>query len=212
MKLPLKEPLAPRYLYISEDNVVHVLMPVVSGTHIGLDNTCKAVLSLQEFFGKGANSNQKATLKGELLAYQEALKNDLSLLGEDNALLAQPKKERLIQVNAYLEVIKTLEKHSELDCLNQAFPNYPRPLEGLMQNRETSNLYSIVLHPTNEDGYLRSEAAKPIFSVAHQSVARNIHTSVSALQQALIRAYTPLRYEIGFRSGSDPRGISANTR
>src|SRR3990167_9495764 len=193
MKLPLKEPIQSKYLYISPDNIVQVLIPVVSGTSIGLDNTCKAVYSLQEFFGKGSNSNQKATLKGELLAYKEALENDLSLLGEDNALLAQPKKERLTQINAYLEVIKTLEKHSELDCLNQGFPSYPRPLEGLMQNRKTSNLYSMVLHPTNEDGYLRSEAAKPIFSVAHRSVARNIHTSVSALQQALIRAYTPLR-------------------
>jgi hypothetical protein len=194
MKLPLKEPIQAKYLYISPDNIVHVLMPVVSGTNIGLDNTCKAVYSLQEFFGKGSNSNQKATLKGELLAYKEALESDLHLLGAD-ALLSAQKKERLAQINAYLGVVAQLEKHSELDCLNQGFPSYPRPLEAIMQDRATSNLHSMVLRPTAEDGYLRSEAANPIFSVAHKSVARNKDTTVSKLQQALINAYAPLRYE-----------------
>ena len=196
MKLLLKEPVFAKYLYVSPDNVVHVFMPVVSGTFIGLDNTCKAVFALQEFFGKGRNSNEKATLKSELLAYQEALESDLSLLGEDYPLLTQQKQKRLTQINAYLEVIKQLEKHPELDCLNTGFPIYPRPLEGLMQDRATSNLYSIVLRPTDEDGYLRSEAANPIFSVAHRSIARNRDTSISPLQQVLIREYTPLRYEI----------------
>ena len=196
MKLPLKEPVFANYLYVSPDNVVQVLMPVVSGTNIGLDNTCKAVLALQEFFGKGNNSNQKATLKVKLLAYQEALESDLSLLGEYDALLTQQKQERLTQINAYLEVIKQLEKHRELDCLNAGFPSYPRPLEELMQNRASSNLYSMVLRPTVEDGYLRCEAANPIFRVAHKSVAIGGETSISLLQQAFIRAYTPLRYEI----------------
>ncbi len=194
MKLPLKEPLSGRYLYISEDNIVHVLMPVVSGTWIGLDNTCKAVYSLQEFFGKGSNSNQKATLKGELLKYKEALESDISLLNKD-ALLTKQKQERLTQINAYLKVITALENHKELECLKQNYPSYPRPLEALMQNRETSNLYSMVLRPTEEDGYLRSEAANPVFSVAHMSVARNIKESVSSLQQALIKAYMPLTYK-----------------
>lgn len=194
MKLPLKEPIQAKYLYISPDNIVQVLMPVVSGTSIGLDNTCKAVYSLQEFFGKGSNSNQKATLKGELLAYKEALESDLHLLGAD-ALLSAQKQERLTQINAYLEVLTQLEKHSELDCLNQGFPSYPRPLEAIMQDRATSNLHSMVLRPTAEDGYLRSEAANPIFSVAHKSVARNRDTTVSKLQQALLNAYAPLRYE-----------------
>jgi hypothetical protein len=194
MKLPLKEPLSARYLYVSPDNIVHVFMPVVSGTSIGLDNTCKAVYSLQEFFGKGSNSNKKVTLEGELLAYKEALESDLSLLGADSELSAQ-KQERLSQIQAYLEVIAALEKHRELDCLNSGFPSYPRPLESLMQDRSHSNLYSMVLRPSAEDGYLRTEAANPIFSVAHKSVARGIEGVSSTLQQALIKAYFPLNYE-----------------
>ncbi len=195
MQLPLKEPIFAKYLYVSPDNVVHVFMPVVSGTDIGLDNTCKAVYALQEFFGKGSNSNVKATIKGELLAYKEALENDLELLRTDAAALAQQKFERLVQINAYLAVVTQLENHQELNCLNQGFPSYPRPLYDLMQDRTTSNLYSMVLRPTAEDGYLRTEAANPIFSVAHRSVARNIGDVVSPLQQALIEAYRPLRYE-----------------
>ena len=62
MKISLQEPFFAKYLSIDTDNTVHVFMPVVSGTEIGLDKTCKAVYSLQEFFGKGGNSNKKATI------------------------------------------------------------------------------------------------------------------------------------------------------
>nr|UVT38018.1 hypothetical protein cemce18_00014 [uncultured bacterium] len=169
-------------------------MPIVGGTSIGTDNTCKAVYSLQEFFGKGSNSNLKTTLKSELLAYQEALEYDLSLL-EALTPLAQQKQERLMQIKAYLEVLRHLEKHEELDCLNSGFPSYPRPLESMMQNRERANVYSMILRPTDEDGYLRLEAANPVFSVAHKSVARNIMATESPLQKALIQAYSPLNLE-----------------
>lgn len=194
IELPLREPRNPRYLYLGPDNTLHVFMPIVGGTSIGTDNTCKAVYSLQEFFGKGSNSNLKTTLKGELLTYQEALEHDLGLLGSET-LLAQQKQERLTQINAYLEVLNNLEHHSELDCLNSGFPSYPRPLESMMQSRKQANVYSMVLRPTEEDGYLRLEATNPVFSVAHKSVARNIMTTVSPLQEALIKAYTPLRLE-----------------
>ena len=194
MKLPLQEPLSARYLYISPENRVHIFMPIVSGTTIGLDNTCKAVYSLQEFFNKGSNSNKKASLKAELLAYQEALESDISLLGADLPG-CKPKQERLAQIKMYLEVLTRIEKHQELNCLNSGFPSYPRPVEDLMQDSAASNLYSIVLRPTDQDGYLRTEAANPIFSVAHRSVTRNIGEVASPLQQELIKAYTPLTFE-----------------
>ncbi|MFI4962245.1 MAG: SidC, partial [Legionellales bacterium] len=194
MKLPLKERSLAKYLYISPENTVHVFMPIVSGTDIGLDNTCRAVYSLQEFWNKGSNSNKKTSIKGELLEYKADLESDLSLLGAGTPL-ARQKQERLIQINAYLKVTTHLEQHKELNCLNGSFPSYPRPLEALMQARATSNLYSLILHPTNEDGYLRLETANPIFSVAHKSVARGITNSASQLQQALIAAYKPLTYE-----------------
>ena len=63
MKLPLKEPVFAKYLYVSPDNVVHVLMPVVSGTTIGLDNTCKAVFALQEFLVRAVIQTKRLLLK-----------------------------------------------------------------------------------------------------------------------------------------------------
>lgn len=194
IELPLREPRNPQYLYIGPENTLHVFMPIVGGTSIGTDNTCKAVYSLQAFFGKGSNSNLKTTLKSELLAYQEALEYDLSLL-EALTPLAKQKQERLMQIKAYLEVLRHLEQHEELNCLNSGFPSYPRPLESMMQSRESANVYSMILRPTEEDGYLRLEAANPVFSVAHKSVARNITATVSPLQKALIQAYSPLNLE-----------------
>jgi len=193
MKLPLKEPLSARYLYVSPENIVHVFMPIVSGTSIGLDNTCKAVFALQEFFNKGSNSNKKSSLKGELLAYKEALESDISLL-EAHSELAQQKQERLNQIDAYIKVFTALEKHQELACLDTSFPSYPRPLEGMMQDRNTSNLYSMVLRPSEQDGYLRSEGANPIFHVAHRSVSRQIGEVESLLQKSLIATYTSLTF------------------
>jgi hypothetical protein len=193
MKLPLKEPLSARYLYLSPENIVHIFMPIVSGTTIGLDNTCKAVYALQEFFDKGSNSNKKASLKEELLSYKEALENDISLLTAQPAL-TEEKTERLKQIEAYLKVLGLVEKHPELNCLNTGFPNYPRPLEGIMQDRATSNLYSMVLRPQEQDGYLRTEGVNPIFRVAHKSASRNIEQAESQLQKALIKAYSPLTF------------------
>jgi hypothetical protein len=193
MKLPLKEPLYARYLYLSPENILHIFMPIVSGTTIGLDNTCKAVYALQEFFDKGHNANEKTSLKTELLAYKEALITDISLL-EALSLPSLQKKERLSQVDAYLKVLKLVETHPELNCLNSGFPSYPRPLEGMMQDRTTSNLYSMILRPKEQDGYLRTEGINPIFRVAHKSVSRNIEHTESQLQKALINAFIPLTF------------------
>ena len=61
MKIPLTEPTYSRYIYINpKTNQLHLLMPIVSGETIGLDNTCKSVFALQEFFGKTRDVNQRA--------------------------------------------------------------------------------------------------------------------------------------------------------
>lgn len=76
MRIPLTEPTFCRYIYINPDtNIVHLMMPVVSGTSIGLDNTCKSVASLQEFFGK--RRGQQIVALNELKSYKERLLLDL---------------------------------------------------------------------------------------------------------------------------------------
>ena len=95
LQLTLKEPSYSPYLYINpETNVVHLLLPIMSSTQdadmeIGLDNTCKSVYSLQEFFGY-AGSNQQREALGALCSYQEALEHDLLLpLDEAQKILEQ---------------------------------------------------------------------------------------------------------------------------
>ena len=71
MLIPLTEPTSPRYIYVNPtNNLVHLMMPVVSGTDIGLDNTCKSVYALQEFFGK-SERRQQVTVLNELTHYKE---------------------------------------------------------------------------------------------------------------------------------------------
>ena len=161
MEFPLTEPSTPRYLYINpKTNTVHVLMPVVSGVQIGLDNTCKSVSSLQEFFGKSRAVHQRA-IQDELNAYKKALEFDMSLLAEESALKTQ-KEARLLQINQYIETIDTVLNTDVLNTLNLAFPEYPAPLQAMMKEKAV-NLYSRVLRPKEMDGFLRF--VNPVFSV-----------------------------------------------
>lgn len=103
IRIPFREPISARYLYIDpKNNRVHVLVPLVSGTEIGLDNTCKAVYALQEFFGKSLDAKAVSILSS-LRSYQEALQFDIGLLGEDSALMEE-KTLRLEQVERYIIV------------------------------------------------------------------------------------------------------------
>lgn len=54
-------------------------MPIMSGTEIGLDNTCKSVYSLQEFFGL-AGSNQQSAAIAILSDYKAALAFDVKYM------------------------------------------------------------------------------------------------------------------------------------
>ena len=161
MLIPLTEPTAPRYIYINPvTNRVHLLLPVVSGKTIGLDNTCKGVSSSQEFFGKSSNLKQKTALN-ELIHYKDALAFDLSLLASDSSL-KQPKEERLQQINNYIAAIEGVQSNRKLNTLNGEFPAYPVPLKTVMQE-EQSNLYTMHLRPEVQDVNLRS--INPVFSL-----------------------------------------------
>jgi hypothetical protein len=161
MLIPFTEPTAPRHIYLNPvTNRLHVLLPVVSGSQIGLDNTCKSVFVLQEFFGKSRDVNQRAVLD-ELTAYQNALTFDMSLMAEHSELKIK-KQERMEQIERYIDVLNTVLRSNVLDSLNQVFPEYPAPLQELMKN-ETSNLYSMVLRPKELDNLTRS--VNPVFSL-----------------------------------------------
>lgn len=181
MKIPFTEPTAPRYIYLNpETNMLHVLLPVVSGSQIGLDNTCKSVYGLQEFFGKSRDVRQRAVLD-ELKAYENALEFDISLLSEESEL--KPKKqERLAQIKHYRATLETVLNSKVLDLLNQVFPEYPAPLQELMK-KENSNLYSMVLRPKEKDNFLRS--VNPVFSLKREEGASLFYQTLSDAYQGV---------------------------
>ena len=75
MELLCQEPQFSPYLYVNpEDNRVHLMLPIVSGDQIGLDNTCKTVQEMQKFFGLTSTSaTMQNSALAELKKYKKAL-------------------------------------------------------------------------------------------------------------------------------------------
>ena len=196
IQLALKELSYSPYLYINpETNVVHLLLPIMSSTQdadmeIGLDNTCKSVYSLQEFFGYAGSNRQREAL-GALRSYQEALEYDL-MLPLDEALRAD-KTSRLAQIKTYINILSRVQKEeSILGVLKQGFPSYPEPLERLMSHA-SSNLHTIILRPAEQDSYLRTTAITPDFSLPHSRLVNGQRVEQpSKLYDALRERYKDL--------------------
>ncbi len=168
MKLSYIEPSSPRYVYINpKTNQVHLLMPIMSGTEIGLDNTCKAVYSLQEFFGLLGTNKENSAVES-LEAYKSALIFDLKYMSESAEKNA--KKDRLSQIETYLQILKELQQAPQItEPLMKRFPMYPKPLERLMKEA-SSNLHRIILRPFEQDIQLRATAILPTFSANHDQL------------------------------------------
>ncbi|KGP63059.1 hypothetical protein EP47_09000 [Legionella norrlandica] len=193
MKLPLKERIAPRYLYVNpKTNMVHLLMPIMSGTEIGLDNTCKSVYSLQEFFGL-LGANKQSTALGMLEDYKDALAFDLKYCPDSKE--KELKAARLLQINTYLSLLKSIQNEKGItESLKKVFPTYPAPLESLMQAKE-ANLYSVILRPKEQDVQLRTTAITPVFSANHDCLVHGlIVLKDSLLGNTLLDSYKDLAF------------------
>ncbi len=122
--IPLTEPVSPRYIYVNQkNNQVHLLMPIVSGTEIGLDNTCKSVYALQEFFDKSPRSEAGSALN-ELIKYQKSLEFDISLLINMPALREQ-KEERLHKLSTTLTSLIKIQNTTQLNTLSGVILKLP---------------------------------------------------------------------------------------
>jgi hypothetical protein len=133
MKLPLKEFIDPRYLYINPNtNIVHLLLPIMSDREIGSEKTSKSVYPLQEFFGyTGANEQKKAL--SELVRYQAALESDIRYLNVDSKLRKE-KEARLSQIRMYFSILKPIQNNEQLEkLLHRAFPLDPTHFAEFMQ-------------------------------------------------------------------------------
>lgn len=148
MLIPLNEPSNFRYIYINPaTNRVHLLVPFIAGLDVSTDNTCKSDLELKAFFEGGAFK--------ELESYKSTLEFHLSLLKESDAHY-KVKKERLTQINTYLEAV--VDMRNRYQNVVNAFLSKP------------SNLYSIQLRPRVQDPM--SRVVNPVFTINRENDSR----------------------------------------
>jgi len=208
MKLPFKERKTANYIYINpKTNQVHMLMPIMSGGEIGIDNTCKSALSLQEFFGLlGANRQSTGILTLE--AYQSALMFDLKYMKEST--VKDAKRARLLQIEMYQKALNQIKDKPEIkDRLRLDNPLYPAPVESLMQ-RKDANLHTIIIRPEAEDYHLRTTAIKPTFNANHgRMVNGNPVEHSSLLYETLKTAYAGFHFEPQSKEGFIQQVISS---
>ena len=181
MPTPLcfKEPVSSDYLYIDDDNRVHLMMPIVGGDEIGIDNTCKTAMELKRFFFGRVETDDASTPHqqkvypsaiGILKKYVGALKQDIEMLESlDDATeyktdLLDKKNDRLLQIQQYIQLIDDVTRDENIKYVfhpDFGFPLLPTGINTILA--DAKNAFGIRLAPYEEDSFVRIEA--PLFSV-----------------------------------------------
>ncbi len=160
-----KEPVIPSYLSVDPvTNDVRLLPPLGLGDRILLDNTCKAVKSMAEFFGyfsqdyNDPNHKNRPALP-ELQKYKHALEEDIAL--DLIPFITEQKRQRLLQVNEYIKALETIRSDRNNLVLEGNFPMYPFWVHSLFAAR--TNLFAMLLKPRVQDNSTRF--SYPVFSL-----------------------------------------------
>lgn len=165
--LTLLEPKSVDYVYIDADNQVHVLLPLVTGETIGLDNTCKTQFELERFFGLKTDASRQGppnSAKEILVNYKKALEHDIAVLTpiDPQGSLISTKRVRLNQITSYITLLQAIEPEWQEALRTE--PKLPEPMLQLLNAK--TNCLSIQLSPKDEDRLIRTN--NPIFSVARK--------------------------------------------
>ena len=134
-----------RYLLVTPDTKeLLVLCPIVGGTFIGTDNTCKSVKEMQTFFAKEHDSEEKRNSCVHYLSrYIEALQMDEDILSklrplftglEDAAhsALLQSKGQRREQAGKFKAALQRVQRDPELNVLSGSYPHHPAAVKAIM--------------------------------------------------------------------------------
>lgn len=186
-----QEPKSADYIYIDDQNKVHVLIPIVGGETIGLDNTCKTAMEFQAFFfGKDKKKSALYVLEN----YQKNLVKDIELLHEMSIfskMMAQ-KEERLEQINEYITLLKKVD-----NCFtnpNEPFPALPEAVHSLFEKQ--NNCFTMHLSPKIPDHIMRTRY--PTFSLKRPKIQLdhyhmvNSYSRISGLAPELITQITDM--------------------
>ena len=170
--VPMQEPKSADYIYIDAENNVHLLLPIVGGDTIAIDNTCKTVMEMQTFFygreSHGSVRSQPSAL-AVLESYAIALQTDISALETYSEAfeLLDKKRHRLLQIQGYLAILRLV---NDLFVSQTApYPTFPAGVQTLLQKQ--TNCLSMCLSPRVPDHFLQTQT--PVFSVARLQPSRN---------------------------------------
>lgn len=198
--IKFKEPERCDYLYIDENNKVHILLPIVGGDEIGLDNTCQTAVELITFFYGSAHSGvTKYSAEHQLSEYKRQLEEDIKAINSQKKIsphayddLLKEKKERLQQIEKYIELIQVLKKqYDEQNDIRQlrtsGIPQLPSGVKEIIKSSE--NAFAVRLSPYDNDKFTRFD--DPLFSIK-----RNVSKYDTPSRQAPIPIYEGLGYRL----------------
>lgn len=198
--IKFKEPERCDYLYIDENNKVHILLPIVGGDEIGLDNTCQTAVELITFFYGSAHSGvTKYSAEHQLSEYKRQLEEDIKAINSQKKIsphayddLLKEKIERLQQIEKYIELIQVLKKqYDEKNDIRQlrtgGIPQLPSGVKEIIKSSE--NAFAVRLSPYDNDKFTRFD--NPLFNVK-----RNISKYDTPSRQAPIPIYEGLGYRL----------------
>lgn len=163
------EPERCEYIYIDNKNKIHLMMPLVGGEEIGLDNTCKTAMEIRNFF-----FGREISAETSLLAYKQALEKDIQKIEAQQSNhpdthqdLLLTKRQRFIQIQRYLELIDVIKKEYETrqgelyKLANKSIPKLPTATQELI--KDSPNAGAIKLSPHDPDSYTRFD--NPLFNL-----------------------------------------------
>ncbi len=164
------------YIYVNpEKNTVHVLMPLMSGETIGLDNTCRALSEFNQFWG---GVGEPGAAEKIVISYLIDLEADLVLIekmlsleksgearGTLRALLHQ-KERRKQQLTHYQKILPLTKKHSKTAGSSGVITSvYPRLAQHFFEER--TNFFVIQLAPAVEDHF--TKFPHPLFKASRDT-------------------------------------------
>lgn len=188
----MHEPANQDYIYIDENNVVHLLPPIMVGESIGVHNTCQSALGLRVFL---------KSAEGMLTQYINALNTDIGALERaelQQTALLQQKTSRLRQLENYKLIYEHMTsdritdrtwRHEANNVRGGMYPTLPSAMQKALQRRD--NVLSVLLAPKVEDTYLGGMGT-PVFSLKRGHPAGCLSEVLfSAISGASIKKLSP---------------------
>lgn len=143
--LPFQEPITSDYIYIDDQNQVHLLVPLSGGGTIGTDNTCQLANEIKAFFNGAARRS--------LQQHLSAIEQDLKLLPASSTIYKE-KQQRAQQLEVYLNVLTALDYEHDrfFSQINGSYTGHPRFIQRMMARAD--NFGAMHLSPNHIDTYL----------------------------------------------------------